>query len=324
MKKLYIKAPSNVSQHFWHFMMGECLPVLYVVLKHSYTNVHLVKEEHTTTFPLNSFYHEVCASHGIQILISSTPQKGTKYITPLNWDWHNNGEEHKLLWIARHLKRWATKGAPAKKKTSSHVRLCVVQDRQNTSVLDKYYRDTETLPKRKIYGSERRQITNLKNVAQRLQQHYGNAMEVQLLGSETLTLQQQINQYVNANLLVLGHGAGMLHLLWMRPRTCVVEIMPRTKQKNNDGAVQGCKRLCRMLGFLLRRIIVRDVKDTVRVDDVLSCVKVMLHRNDSDTFPSSRRTTPHTQKEHARTTHRDRTSTRRKRRRKRLTVNEPK
>jgi ribosomal protein S28E/S33 len=150
-----------------------------------------------------------------------------------------------------------------------------VQDRQNTTALDKYYKDNETLPIRKTYGSTRRQITNLNDVAQRLQLHYGNTMTVQLLQSDTHTLQQQIMQYVYANVLVLGHGAGMVHLLWMKPRTCVVEIMTRRKKAKQNGAVQGCRRLCRILQFRLQRIIVREVKDVVRVKDVIQCLTTM-------------------------------------------------
>ena len=274
MKALYIKAPPNVSQHFWHFMMGEFLPVLYVVFKHNYTNVHLVKDKPKTRFPLNSFYQEVCVSQGVTFTISSTPKKGTPYITPLNWDWCSHKEQHKLLWITRYLKQWAMQQT-ASVQNPRPRRLCIVQDRQNTTVLDKYYKDNETLPMRKSYGSTRRQITNLNNVAQRLQLHYGNTMTVQLLKSDTYTLQQQIMQYVHANVLVLGHGAGMVHLLWMKPRTCVVEIIPRQKEADQNGAVQGCRRLCRILQFRLQRIIVREVKDVVRVKDVIQCLTTM-------------------------------------------------
>lgn len=267
MKTLYIKAPPSVSQHFWHFMMGEFLPITYIVFKHKYTHVHLVKAKCKVVFPLNSFYDEVCRSAGVHINISSTPLKGHAYITPLNWDWYNHNEQHKLLWIARYLKRWAVCKTPPPSSS-----LCIVQDRENSAKLDAYYNDTETLPYRKTYGAQRRRVTNLRNIATAIQKHYGTAMQVRHLGTDSLTLKQQILQYVEANVLVLGHGAGMLHVLWMRPHSHIVEIIPHTQQNDINGAVQGCKRLCKILGFRLERVMTREAHDEASVGDVLACL----------------------------------------------------
>ena len=268
MKTLYIQSSPNVSQHFWHFMMGEFLPILYVIFKNQYTHVHLYKDAHKAHFPLNSFYTEVCSGNDVTITISARQRIGHTYVAPLNWDWHNHNEQHKLLWIVRFLKRWACGGSVPK----PDVPLCLVQDRQNSSALDTYYASNETLPKRKTYGAHRRKVTNLDNLTKHLQRHYGKNTRVSLVCSDHLTLQQQIVQYVNANVLVLGHGAGMVHMLWMQPKSRVVEIMPQTKAKDNDGAVQGCRRLCTILGFRLARIVVESVHDVVRVDEVIRCV----------------------------------------------------
>jgi hypothetical protein len=268
MKTLYIQPAPTVSQHFWHFMMGEFLPIMYVVLKNEYTHVHLYKEGHKAGFPLNSFYDEVGGDHNVSITISSRKRRGHTYSTPLNWDWHNHREQHKLLWIVKYLKHWACGGAVPK----PHTPLCIVQYRHNSSVLDAYYADHETLPKRKTYGAHRRKVTNLDSLSVRLQRHYGKSAQVKRVCSDTLTLQQQITQYVNANVLVLGHGAGMVHMLWMQPKSLVVEIIPRTKAKDNNGAVQGCRRLCTIMGFRLERIVVADAHDVVGVEDVIRCV----------------------------------------------------
>lgn len=268
MKTLYIQPSPNVSQHFWHFMMGEFLPIMYVVFKNKYTHVHLYKEGHKAHFPLNSFYEEVCGDNRVTITISSRQRSGHTYVTPLNWDWHNHNEQHKLLWIVRYLKRWACGGSVPKPQTP----LCLVQDRQNTGVLDAYYAENETLPKRKTYGAHRRKVTNLHSLTNHLQRHYGKSTRVKRVCSDHLTLRQQIMQYMNAKVLVLGHGAGMVHMLWMQPKSLVVEIIPQTKAKDNNGAVQGCRRLCIILGFRLARIVVEGVHDVVRVDEVIRCV----------------------------------------------------
>ena len=269
MTTLHIQPAGCVSQHFWHFMMGEFLPIMYVVFKNQYTCVHLYKDPHKVNFPLNSFYSEVCEDHHVTITISSRKRRGYTYVTPRNWDWHNHNEQHKLLWIVMYLKRWACGGGPV---LTPQKPLFLVQDRQNASVLDAYYVKHETLPIRKRYGAYRRKVTNLDSLTNHLRRHYGKTIRVKRVCSDHLTLQQQIMQYVNAKVLVLGHGAGMVHMLWMQPKSLVVEIIPRTKAKYNNGAVQGCRRLCRILGFRLARIVVEGVHDVVRVDEVIRCL----------------------------------------------------
>ena len=89
--------------------------------------------------------------------------------------------------------------------------------------------------------------------------------------------------YQHTDVLVLGHGAGMLHTLWLKPGALVVEIIPRKKNADvRHGAVQGCRRLagltsgnlsgCPDFGFRLERVVVEGAHaevDVARVVDVV-------------------------------------------------------
>lgn len=266
-KVIYIKAHEGVSNHFWHFMMGEFLPIMYVILKGKYKTVYLKKSKSDIDFPLNAFYHEVCEDMNITLHITNEEYPGKQYITPLNWDWKNRKEEYKLLWITRYLKHWAQKDCRSKQ-------ICVVQDRSNSTSLDTFYLNYKNSPvKRKIYGAKRRHITNLKEVVEHIRNDETLHLQVKYNDTDSNTLKEQIQQYVCAKTLILGHGAGMVHMLWMQPRSRVIEIIPQSKFDVHDGAVQGAKRLCKLLKFKLERIVVDKEHIDVNVDDVIKLVK---------------------------------------------------
>lgn len=65
----------------------------------------------------------------------------------------------------------------------------------------------------------------------------------------------------------------MVHTLWMQPNSHVIEIIPRSKFEVHDGAVQGAKRLCKILNFGLNRIIVEKTHSVVDVSKVLQLLK---------------------------------------------------
>jgi hypothetical protein len=266
---LYITPHEGVSNHFWHFMMGEFLPIMYVILKHNYKVVYLKKSKKDLDFPLHSFYDEVCKNAHVELHITDKIQPNQHYITPLNWDWQNRKEEAKLLWITRYLKKWATTSACHQRNNT-----CVVQDRSNAKALDDFYKHyANSRIKRKIYGAKRRHITNLEDVANRIQRDEALSLSVTYVHKDPKTLKEQIQQYVCANHLILGHGAGMVHTLWMQPNSHVIEIIPRSKFEVHDGAVQGAKRLCKILNFGLNRIIVEKTHSVVDVSKVLQLLK---------------------------------------------------
>ena len=269
MRTLYIRPHPGVSPHFWHFMMGEFLPVMYVIFKGKYETVHLLKSKAKVNFPLNAFYYEVCNDYNVQITISDKENTTQTYVEPLNWDWYFKGESAKLLWISAFLKHWALSTS----NTRTNKPLCVVQERKNSQALDTYYKNYTGEHKRfKTYGALRRQVTNMQDVCKQLKHHLRAHYTVQCASNDAMTLQQQICQYSHAKIIVLGHGAGMVHVLWMQPRSCIIEIIPQAKSVEQNGAVQGCKRLSKLLHFKLYRVVVPSPHSPVSVKKVIRLI----------------------------------------------------
>jgi hypothetical protein len=157
-----------------------------------------------------------------------------------------------------------------------------VQLRTNTKALTQYYAKMDTkLVRRKQYGAERRCVTNLPTVVDALRA--AGKVHVRAVTDDALTLREQIRQYADARILVLGHGAGMVHALWMHRPLTIVEIINQQKVNVRDGAVQGCRRLVKLLGTKgnparLRRIVVKDTHADVDVSKVVNMVHQAVDR----------------------------------------------
>ena len=85
----------RVSQHFWHCMMGELLPVVSEILKHGSHTVYLIKE-HYATCPFTAFYSELPFRMRV-IDHQNTVSDGQPIQSPLCWHMYNHGEQHKLI-----------------------------------------------------------------------------------------------------------------------------------------------------------------------------------------------------------------------------------
>lgn len=260
---LYLDSPNDT--HFWHFMMGELLPTIAAYLRQPtprpHTIIHLHKSVNALACPFNTFYTEL-ETPRLRFVLSETKVLGASYeMLPTNrngWDWrHTRQDVPHILAAARYLRSWALS---PKSRTSTNVRALnrrsvrvVVQKRVNQQELTQYYANLNTplfrQPKRKQYGAERRCVTNLDAVVRSLRSSFSSEsrVTVDVATDDGKTLREQIRQYAEADVLVLGHGAGMIHALWMRAPVTIVEIINRQKEAIKDGAVQGCKRLVSIL-----------------------------------------------------------------------------
>jgi len=122
-------------------------------------------------------------------------------------------------------------------------------DRVNTNGLDKLKR----LVSGTFWGSHRRQVTNLSDIAK--------SVNGVCSSDETKPFLEQMKTYSPHSTMVLGHGAGMVHMLWMQPKSRVIEIIPRVNLQVKDacGATHGAIRLSKVMGFELVRLPVPDL-----------------------------------------------------------------
>lgn len=280
-KTVYIVVP-YVSQHFWHFMMGEFLPVIAVILNTVASKVFVVKQSFYTC-PFNSFYTELNINVGVINHLPPDTEPSIVY-RPMRWNYFNQGQKTLLIRVVDYLKDWSMSDTSNTSSSSSTDEPpgIIIQDRAHNPSLLNYFADTfakeykkasfeeiekyvdqSTSAKHKsvysynTYGATERQITNLKDIAKDIKETHKSSV-VNYQTDDHLTLKEQIQTYQSASTLVLGHGSGMLHILWMRPHSKVLEIIPKQCLVEKNGYRDGCRRLCDMMGFRLKRIMVDD------------------------------------------------------------------
>ncbi len=80
-------------------------------------------------------------------------------------------------------------------------------------------------------GTVRRSIPNHGQVIEEMSRRFGRLLSTKLEG---LSLAEQISLFSSADVIVAQHGAALSNLIWARPETCVVEIVPRTLSKETQ------------------------------------------------------------------------------------------
>jgi hypothetical protein len=90
-------------------------------------------------------------------------------------------------------------------------------DRQSS---DSFYHSTQS--ETHMSGSERRSTPNLRHIDWRAHTNF----DVRVVDFARLDPQAQIRTMRNTNVLIGQHGAGLLHMIWMKPGSAVVEIEP--------------------------------------------------------------------------------------------------
>ena len=61
---------------------------------------------------------------------------------------------------------------------------------------------------------------------------------VEFCNDDLLPLKKQISRYMQATTLILGHGSGMIHILWMKPNSTIIEIIPKHRFVQTNGYLQ--------------------------------------------------------------------------------------
>ena len=82
----------------------------------------------------------------------------------------------------------------------------------------------------RLCGSHKRNVTNLSEVAERLRRD--RRLAVRVAAPDGLSLREQIQMPPVIEVFVWGHGAGMVHMLWMRPSGLAIEISPARESES--------------------------------------------------------------------------------------------
>ena len=254
MKIIQIIIKKKICSHFWHFMMGEFLPVLYLIFSLKPDKVILYNSHRKWNEPFDIFYKEIHQN----IIFSNKIIRNVKKIKYNSWDYEmNKKEKNKCLFVIEYLKNLSFDkyGSQDRNKT-----LCLYRDvneKLDTYFLKQYGKN--------IYGytgAKRRSYKNIKEI----HKFIGNIL---YMNTDELPILEQISYFIFHNKIILEHGAGMVFCLFMKDNTKIIEIIPHLKHNKKNGAAQGLKRICNLKKFKLRRIILENKDDILKKKDDL-------------------------------------------------------
>jgi len=246
-----INVKDNVRGHFWHFMMGEFLPIIFIIarLKPKVTILYNRYRKWNTIF--DKFYTEL----NTKIIYTNTPNNLPK-INYKKWDYRwNKIEQFKCKFAINYLKKLAKK----KYGIKNNERICLY--RENNKKIKEF--------KNENFGAGRRKFMDL----DKLENYFGNLNYVNCDGQPIL---KQISNFTKCNRMILEHGAGMVFCLFLDKDCKIIEII--TPEKNskigiNNGAVQGLRRISKLNGFALRRIVIPNKTSILQKEDKLKSLQ---------------------------------------------------
>jgi hypothetical protein len=272
-------------------MLGEFMPLVMMVVKYrAVTPLTITMYKTHKRFPLNVFYRELeAAVPTLRIHVHGDIERIDRNYTALQPldnvtydELVRSGDDERLRTAVEFVRELVTKRVRKDPKDADadadpHV---VVPIRTGDKKMTRYY-DTHFADKWgkaesfiKTHGAQRRRVTNMQEVVNALRRRYRHQKRVVAVSSDsTVPLFDQVVPYLNSDVLVLEHGAAMFFALFLRPRSTIVEIIPRNKMANvHQKAVQALKWVAKLGGHTLRRVVVTDSVAKVRVAEVLACL----------------------------------------------------
>ena len=268
-----VAGDATLSPNFFHWMLGEFLPVMAVVAAHRPSRIVLHCSGRAlgcdrNRNPLYAFYDEVAARVGGLAIEIDPAANSTAARLPL-WDYACNGADRFALRAAarfvRRLAATSAEGAKAPQAEAGGERRVVFQLRPND------IEDEGTREKLSSYYDAAYDHFFLEAHAKRGASGlaaFAAEFAAEAVGSVVSVVDHgplfdQIAPYLGGvDTMVMGHGAGMLHACWLRPGARVIEIVDSKKAAETNGAARGMARICELFG-LVHVVLVCDPAESL-------------------------------------------------------------
>ena len=243
--KLTISVKDDICQHFWHFVMGEFLPIIHILQDKLPDEVYLYNSKRSWNSPFDKFYQEL----DFNISFVNSKPTDTDVLHYKKWDFSWTPDDYqKCLKAVTYLKNLViNRGYHI--DNSNHT---LVHYRSCNDELKKYFKKAFKHQKfgSKEYGSDKRAVKNMDKISDYLD-------NVLLLNTDNQPILEQISHYINKDKLILEHGAGMFFVLFMNKNSKILEIKTKSS-KNKNGAVDGLLRIGEIKNDTVKRLIVRN------------------------------------------------------------------
>ena len=245
MGTILINVHNDYCKHFWHFMMGELMPIVFVIYKTKASKIFLYNQKRKWGKAFDRFYKDMCDNNTIEIELINDKTDIKKnirqfYIENNKWDWAWNAQGKRRFTKAV---QWLTKESlKYMKNKRKHTDVdCLIQIRKDVPALTKYFRyeypDIKNVVMDvKTYGATRRNIKDFHKIKNELRKY---DISSKVITHDGKHLYKQIFHYINKKSLWLVHGAGMFFSVFMKDKSHIVEFISPAKVNEFNGAAQG-------------------------------------------------------------------------------------
>jgi len=282
---------SKETQHFWHFMMGELLPIVSQITRNPLvSSIVLHSQRKWYANPFDHFFDELAASmpgikgrHSFNVShveVSKGSFEAAVQIPDIVYRerraFQGAAFVHHCAWDSGTI---SLQSQRAFRQSAAFLRTLattqtrpvvpydqIIQMRIDDPVLKQYFATHSAGSS--TYGAGKRYVPGFNDFAQEVRRFFGS--RVGIISGDGLPLLDQIHPYLSATTLLSTHGAGMVHALWMPPSSTVVELVPASVpntgdfsllSKGNGLGVQGLAWMAPILGLLHIRVPCMDLSN---------------------------------------------------------------
>ena len=219
------------AEHFFHFFFGILIPlVLYQATKSAKT-LYFVR----SCGPMNRFWRELNFDNLAIVEKSSIAKLGQHFpkTTLYGFDSHAHYDVDGFSKARRYILERLGMTNPISQDTETPSGVLMI----NRGQPDPYYNSSQA--EIKGSGAQRRSIPNFRELADAFRQIESTTKVVR---PELIPLRDQVRLFGNAKVVVMQHGSAIANIIWMKPRSKLIEIRPIPDWL-------GVSKLCRMFGI---------------------------------------------------------------------------